>query len=188
MWPGVNGEVRLQVVVNQSPLELIEDAGGFHGLPAPLGVNVVQGQGGRTGNVQPVEFARHPQAGFIGIDHLRLTQVVGNGLIDRPHLLGDTGGGMADGILGQRLTIDIGEKLGGALQRQQIVTVEVGRLRFEAGAVLHRLTDLRGKRGGGGVPAGRAEFNLDLVFGHFNFERGQVEHLPLAMPADRHVF
>jgi hypothetical protein len=63
-------------------------------------MNGVKGQGGGAGDVQPVEFTLDPQAGFIGIDHLSLAELVGNGLIDRLNLPGNAGGRVANRVFG----------------------------------------------------------------------------------------
>ena len=96
-------------------------------------------------------------------------------------------GGVANGVLGQRLIVDIGEELAGAIQWQQMIGGEVDGQGLEAGAILHQLADLRRKGGGGGLPTMGAAFTLDLMGGDFNLDGRQVEHLALVVTAGRFV-
>ncbi len=123
------------------------------GRHAPLGVHAVPCQRVARGDVQPVQFAGHAQARFIGVQDRRDMQLVGNAV--RRRLQGRARFGHPRQQRGRRdrKTIDIVDQFGGACVWQHLALGQMHAQRANLRAVLHQFGHVGGKAAHVGLAA-----------------------------------
>jgi hypothetical protein len=126
--------------------------------------------------VYPRQLPLDPEPGLV-----EARDTAGGDVLPHPpgeaiELPGGAGGDGRDRAGRQRDTEQLGQRLGGALLRQELPGVEVDDDRGDPRPVLDRGLRARRDGGPGAVPA--AAFPLDqLMLGHLGPQRRQVEHL-----------
>ena len=147
------------------------------GVTAALAVNAVPGEGFGADDMKPVEFARHAQAGFVGVGNGSLGDEV-----DEPDLesgqrvVGRDDGGL-DGCLADEPAEKIGAHLSDALKRNELLAAQVDQPGVEERAVLRGGVDA-GRECGRNLTTGvRTELDVDAVFDDDELLRRQLEDL-----------
>lgn len=167
--------VRSQTIMGQRPFEPVQETEVLEGDLAALGVQSHPGQGLGDGGVQPVEVAGPPVAGFIGARHLGL----GHRIRDALHRRREKHTGFADHGLNRagrdRQTIQVGEQLGRACDRQHVVLRQINGECLDAGSILHRGDDIDRKLAAVSLAAGTAHL-MNPVLGDFHRYGRQVEY------------
>ena len=178
------GVIRRPGVVDGDPGERGKHAHRLHRLRAAPGVDHEQGVLAGAGAVHPVQPAVHPEPGLVEPGHLAGGDLLAGVLQEPAQPPGGAGGEPADRPGRQRDAEQLGQRLRGALLGQELPDVQVDDDRGDPRPVLHRRLRARRGRALGAVPA--AAFPLDqLMLGHLDRDRRQVEDLAALHPGDR---
>ena len=111
---------------------------------APFGVHAVPCERVAGGDVQPVQFADHPQARLVGVEHRRGAQLLGD--LVRRRLQGLARLGHPHQQCGRRNleAVHINDQLGGAGVRQYLTLGQMHHQRAHVAAVLHQFCHAAG--------------------------------------------
>ena len=135
-------QIRSPMVMHGPSLKVGQDADVLHPLMTTFGLNSVVSQVRRSSHMQPVQTAFHAHSALIKMGNIGGNDLLfdaGKCLFSLP----DEGAiGSQDKALAGRMPVEILEQFTSTLQRQQLVIVQINRLRFEPRAVLYRLPHL----------------------------------------------
>ena len=84
------------------------------------------------------------------------------------------------------MSVEIGQQLGGARQRYQLIVVQIAGLRFQTRAILGRLAHAGRKGSLHAHATARTLLDLCLMLGDFDAQRRYVEHLPFHLTHGNH--
>ena len=103
--------------MDRHALEAGQHPGLVHRLPAPLGVHGEQAEPIGGGRVQPVQPARYPDPGLIKVGHRRRRQLPAHRVDEAVQPVGALGQDRGHGAGGHLGADQVGQRLGGALDR-----------------------------------------------------------------------
>jgi hypothetical protein len=172
---GVVGRPR---VVHRDTGEPVEDAGVVDTGAAALGVAGEQGVFAGAGAMHPVQRAGDPEPGLVEPGHLGRGNAIGDTVEEAVQSVGGPPGHLRHRRLRHRRAEQLGQRLRGALPRQELPGIQVHSGRGDLGPVLHRRTHTIWRDTAGRRPA-HATARDHLMLGHPHRHRRQVEHLPL---------
>ena len=107
-------------VVHGDPAEPAQDSGGGDALAAAFGVAGDQSVLAGPGAMHPRQRARHPQPGLIEPGHLGFGDPVGDFGEEPVQAVGGALGHRRDGAFGDRGAEQLGQRLAGALLREEL--------------------------------------------------------------------
>ena len=141
-------------------------------LPAAPGVDHEQGVFAGAGAVHPVQLSVHPEAGFVEPGDVAGGDLPAGMLQEPVKLARCSAGDRRDGPGGNRDAEQLGQRLRGALLRQELPGIEVDDDRGDPRPVAGR--GVRARRGGGPGALPAAALPLDqLVLGHLHARGGR---------------
>ena len=152
----------------------------------PFGMGMVVGQLGCAGDMQPLQPPLDTQAALIEMDDRGGEELL---LDARPT---DLGAGNQLTVVGDddrlrgRLSVEIGQQLGRARQRYQLIVVQIAGLRFQTRTILSRLAHAGRKCSLHAPATARTLLDLCLMLCHFDANRRYVEHLPFHLTHGSH--
>jgi hypothetical protein len=164
-------------VVHRHALEAGQHPGPVHRLPASLGVHGEQAEPVGAGRVQPVQPARHPGAGLVEVGHRRGRQLCAHRVDEAVQPVGALGQDRGHGAAGHLGADQVGQRLGGALNRQVLLAVQVGDRGADPRTVAGRGAYPIGERRGCHRPAATAA-PLGSMLGDQQATLWQVVDLP----------
>jgi len=174
----VEVEIGGPAVMDEAAPEAGEDVEVLQGCCAAVAVDAVPGQqrGGEV--VEPVERARHAQAGLVGMEHW--------GLLEPAHQVGleiregfvDELRRFLDGGLAEGMAKEVSGHLGDALQRNELLTTPVDQEADELGPVLRGSRHVGREGRADHVSGAWTALDLGLVLGDVKPQGRQIEHLP----------
>lgn len=131
--------------------------------------------------MDPVQPVRHAQAGLVEPDYLGRGDAVCD-LLDKPlePVRGTLGHGGHGGV-GDRGAEQLGQRLGGALLRQELPHIQIEDDRSDPRPILHWRCHTLRRGTARGNPTGAAACD-ELVLGDPHRHRRQIEHLPPLHP------
>ncbi len=135
--------------------------------------------------MQPKAPAAKPKAGFIAANRLGRAQGHGHGVQERiePGRQARVTG--FDPTLAEPMAGQLRDQLGDPLQRQKVGAVQIDHKGRQARRVLGRLLGPRRRRRLGHCGTAGTAFGLQLMFGHHQRGRRQIEHLMFAQLGHR---
>ena len=176
--PGIDvGVIRGPGVVHGNTVEPAEHPGVVDALLAAFGVAGDQGVLVSAGAMHPVQLAGHPQPGLVESGHLSLGHTVTHHIEELVQPVGRPLRHGRHGAFGDRGAEQFGQRLRGALLRQELPNIEVEDDRGDPRPVLHRRCHTLGSGAAGRRPTRTAACD-QLMLGHLHRHRRQVEHLP----------
>ena len=171
---GVVGRPR---IVHRNTCEPREDSGVVDPGAAAFRVAGDQGVLAGAGAVHPVQLAGHPQPGLVEPGDIGLGDSLFHGAEEAAEPVGGAFGHRRDGALRDRGAEQFGQRLRGALLRQELSHIQIQHDRGDPRPVLDRRGHPLGCGGAGGGPAAAAARH-QLVLDDPHRHRRQVEHLP----------
>ena len=163
-----------------------QDASGSHPDMAAFVMDVVLGQFGCAGHVQPPQPPCDTHAALIEMDDRRSNQVLTNLFQACLRTAGKLAGGREDDRLRRRIPVERSQQLPDARQRDELLAVEVAGDCLQTQTILGRLTHVGGKLPLYVRTTARTLLHLCLMLGHFDAGRRDVEYLPFLMPLGSH--
>ena len=137
--------------------------------------------------MHPLALACHIQTGFILMDHVACDQGLFDVLLDLGQIAGAPQGQVAERALAQRDGKHVLHHLAGACQGKQLLLDQVDRYGRNPWAILHRRTNLGGKRGDGDLLALRTLFLLAVMLPYQQTGWRYIHHLSALHHAWRDV-
>ena len=135
----------------------------------------------------PAQLALDPHPCLVKVNRVGgVDQMLFHGGLDWLDLIRYLLAGSDDRRFSHWLTVEVSQDLSGAFQGNEVVLIEVHRLRFDLWSVLHRLGDSGWKFRCTHLAALGTALRFRAMLGHLDTHRRQVEHLPRLVATGRH--
>lgn len=158
-------------------METGENAEVIHGVAAAFGMDAVEGEtvGGEA--VEPVEFAGHARAAFVGVEDVLAGELIADGGLEASEVVGAGFQGAKDDALADGVAEEILADPADALKGDVLLAVEIDQESQEPLSILGGGGDPGWERGALQFAAARTALGFGAVFGDVECGWGQFEDL-----------
>ena len=163
--------------MDEGAAETGENAEGIHGFFSAFGMDTVEGETGGGEAVEPVEFAGHAQAAFIGVEDGLARELFADGGLEGGEVVGTGIDRAENDALADRVAEQVLADPAGALKGDVLLAVEIDQESEETLPILRGRGDARRERGALHFAAAGTAFDLGAIFGDVEFGFGQFEDL-----------
>lgn len=130
------------MVMHRSALKHWQDTDSLHAYPSTLAMNGVVCEMFGAGDVQPVQLAFNPQATLVKVGDIRGNELLLDPIQTGLNLVNQRCIGIQYQGFRGGMAVEVSQQLSSACQGNELVVVQVGRLGFDPGAILNRLSHI----------------------------------------------